>query len=199
MAAVAAFRGPGCCAHPEATGIREEKETLRGTIEIDSARMSDAAAISAILLTNRADRDLFQESASGISRHVTDFIVARNEAGDIVGCAGVHRGPSALAQLYSVAVAPPWQGVGVGGKLVSAATRAAILSGVERLWGATVKPDYFTRYGFRPISAWELPSSVLLRQLRRTLRQPPGRIVLALTGKYTFMDRDLGRLPKMDH
>jgi amino-acid N-acetyltransferase len=166
-------------------------EVLSGVTWIESAQIRDAAGISAVLLANWADRGLFQDSASGISRNITDFVVARNEAGQIVGCAGVHRDPLPLAQLYSVAVAPQCQGRGVGGELIAAAMQSATLSGVERLWLATIKPDYFSRYAFRPMSRWVLPTSVLLRQLRRTLRQPTGRIVPALIGGYTFMVCDL--------
>lgn len=160
-------------------------------IQINTAQMSDASEISAVLSANWADRSLFQESASGIARNISEFVVARDETGRIVGCAGVHRDSAKLAQLYSIAVVPQRQGSGVGGKLISAALRSAASLGAERLWVATMKPDYFSRYGFRPISRWELPISVLFQQFRKTLRQPPELIVRALTGRFTVVVCDL--------
>ena len=162
-----------------------------GPIQIRSAQIGEAKAISGVLSANWYDRDLFQESPAGISRNIRDFLVAENETGSIVGCAGVQLERPSLGRIYSVAVVPQCQGCGVGKKLIAASVRSATLLDVEYLWLATSKPDFFSRYGFKPISRWELPSSVLLRQFRKTLRQPIARILPALFGRYTFMERNL--------
>lgn len=73
-------------------------------------------------------------------------------------------------------------------------------SGIRDLWLATMKPEYFSRYGFQPVSRWGSPASALLRKLRQTLRQPSGRWLPALFGRHTFMlcTLDSASLPHLD-
>src|SRR5258708_4199706 len=75
-----------------------------GPIQIRSAQMGEAAAISRVLLANWNDRGLFQESPARISRNIGNFLVAESETGCIVGCAGVHLERHSLGRIYSVAV-----------------------------------------------------------------------------------------------
>jgi amino-acid N-acetyltransferase len=156
-------------------------------VTIESARTEDALAISSVLAMNRDDPGLFQESAIAVAGTLVDFFVARNEAGRIVGCAGLHRDSPELAELYAVAVVPQCQGQGIGRQLTQTCQERARMSGIRHVWLATVKPEYFSRHGFHPMSRWELPASVLLRKLRQTFQQPPGRWLPALLGRHTFM------------
>jgi amino-acid N-acetyltransferase len=156
-------------------------------VAIGPARANDAAAISSILAMNRDDPGLFQESTAAVADSLGDFFVARDKTQRVVGCAGLHRESQALAEIYAVAVSPTCQGQGIGRQLMGACQQRAGSSGIREVWLATIKPEYFSRYGFQPISRWDLPASVLLRKLRQTLRQPLGRWVPALAGRHTFM------------
>ncbi len=160
---------------------------MDSVVTIESARTEDATDISAVLAANRGDSGLFQESAVEITRTLGDFLVARNERGTTVGCAGMHQDSPELAEIYAVAVVPECQGHGAGQRLVGACFERARSVGVKYLWLATVKPEYFRRYGFQPISRWSLPTSVLLRKLRQTFKQPYRRWLPALCGRHTFM------------
>jgi amino-acid N-acetyltransferase len=113
--------------------------------------------------------------------------VARNEIGNVIGCAGLHRDSAELGEIYAVAVAPQYQGQGIGQRLMRACQQQAKAIGVHHLWLATVKPSYFVCFGFQPISRWRLPKHVLLRKLRQTFRQPRERWLPALFGRHTFM------------
>ena len=77
-------------------------------------------AISSVLAANRDDPGLFQESATAVRSALGDFLVALNEVGKVVGCAGVHRDTSELAEVYAVAVVPQCQGQGIGRRLMQA-------------------------------------------------------------------------------
>lgn len=158
-------------------------------LTIRQATKTDAGAISLVLFQNRADRGLYQESAEAVIHTIEDFWVAQNDAGDTVGCAGLHRESPRLAEVYAVAVAPEWQGRGVGRQLLQACIEHARSLGIQQLWLATIKPEYFRRYGFALISRWELPAATLLRKVRQTFQQPPERWLPALFGRYTFMRR----------
>jgi amino-acid N-acetyltransferase len=156
-------------------------------ILIEPARAGDSAAIFSVLAANRADLGLFQKSPSQITASLGDFFVARDRAGQVCGCAGLHRDSPELAEIYAVAVLPACQREGIGRQLLQACQDHACSSGIRHLWLATVKPEYFALYGFQPISRWELPASVLLRKLRQILHQPVGRWLPVLFGRHTFM------------
>jgi len=162
-------------------------------ITISPATTQDAAAISAVLAANHDDPGLFQKSPAAVAQAITDFFVARNDTGEMVGCAGLHRESPTLAEVYAVAVIPKCQGQGIGRQLVNACERRAMESGIRDVWLATIRPEYFGRYGFRAISRWELPAPVLLRKLTQVFEQPAGRWLRALLGGHTFMRRAVTR------
>jgi amino-acid N-acetyltransferase len=168
---------------------------MNEAITITPAGTDDAAAISSVLAANGSDPGLFQESATAVAHTLGDFLVAHSAAGEIVGCAGLHRDSPEEAEVYAVAVTPHCQGQGIGRQLMQACQQRARVGGLHRLWLATVKPSYFSRYGFQPISRWQLPASALLRKLRQTFQQPSGRWLPALFGRHTFMVKTLGAIP----
>jgi amino-acid N-acetyltransferase len=159
------------------------------TITVKAATAQDAATISAVLTANREDRGLLQKSAVSVARSIGDFFVARDEAGRVVGCAALHRDSAKLAEVAAVAVVPQCQWQGIGRKLMRTCEQRGKEERVRTLWLATIKPDYFSRYGFRPMSRWELPAQVLLRKLGQVFQQPAGRWVGVLFGRYTFMQK----------
>jgi len=169
----------------------EEHCRVEQGITIEQARISDAGAISNILASNREDPGLFQESAKAVRCAIDDFVVARSETGEVIGCAGLHRDSFALGEVYAVAVTPKYQGQGIGGQLMRSCELSGRTQGIRHLWLATIKPAYFSRYGFEIISRWELPGSVLLRKLRQTFRQPAGRWLPTLFGRHTLMRQRL--------
>lgn len=158
---------------------------------IRQASRNDAEAISAVLSLNRLDRGLYQESSEAVIHTIQDFWVAQDGAGQIVGCAGLHRESPSLAEVYAVAVVPQCQGQGVGRQLLHTCIEHARSLGIQHLWLATTKPEYFRRLGFAVISRWELPAATLLRKLRQTFQQPFLRWLPVLLGRHTFMCRIL--------
>jgi amino-acid N-acetyltransferase len=170
------------------------KGLMPEAIKVGPARADEAIAISAVLALNREDPGLFQEPASAVARSLGDFLVARDEKGEILGCASLHRDSPELAEIYAVAVKPQCQGKGIGQLLMRACQERARESEIDQLWLATIKPEYFARYGFEPITRWHLPASVLLRKLRQTFSQSCARWVPALGGRHTFMMKPSVRL-----
>src|SRR5262249_58547055 len=119
------------------------------------------------------------------------FLVVRDPNGSVVACLGLHRDSKELAEVYGVAVLPDLQGRGIGTILMEKCKERAVAGRLKLLWLATVKPEYFVRYSFRPISRWSLPTSVLLRKLPLVFQQPIRRWLPALFGRHTFMTCDL--------
>jgi len=113
----------------------------------------------------------------------------------VVGCAALHRYSSTMAEILGVALRPAFQGQGIGLLLMQHCECVAKNAGIGRLWLATIKPAYFARFGYKPISRWDLPASVLLRKLGQVFQQPVGRWLPAIFGRHTFMQRDTAREP----
>jgi predicted N-acetyltransferase YhbS len=98
--------------------------------------------------------------------------------------------------VLSVAVLPGAQGKRIGARLVDECMRRAEAVGVTGLWLATLKPGYFARFGYEPMSRWALPASVLCAKLGQVFRQTPDRWLGALVGQQTFMRRACTRAGK---
>ncbi len=165
------------------------RRTMSDTITVRAATSGDVDDIVAALRANRADPSLFQRSPNDVRRWLSDFVVARNCADRVLGCAALHRSAVHLAEVLSVAVQPAAQGRGIGRLLVEACLARADEADIGRVWLATLKPRYFARFGFRPISRWELPATVLLAKLTQVFHQSPRRWSAALVGRQTFMLR----------
>jgi amino-acid N-acetyltransferase len=163
---------------------------IEDQVFIQTATESDVIPIVSILRANQDDLSLFQRSEVNIRRHLGDFVVAKGPTGEVLGCAALHKYSMGLAEILSVAVAPDAQGKRIGHRLLDACTRRAEAEGVKRLWLATLKPGYFARFGYAPMSRWELPSSVLLQKLAQVFAQPLSRWMPALAGRQVFMQRD---------
>jgi len=160
---------------------------------VERARSQDAAKIVAVLRSNLGERFLFQRSARDVRKHFRDFVVARDASGEVVGCAALHRYSAVSGEVLSVAVMPAAAGQGIGRTLVDECERIAREEGLAILWLATAKPEYFSRFGYRQFSRWELPASVLLRKLGQVFAQPIDRWSAALLGKHVYMRLRLDR------
>ena len=158
---------------------------------IELAVAKDVDEIVALFKANQTDPGLFQQSQTEVTRNLTDFEVARDARGRVVGCAGLHRESDELGEIFGVAVHPEFQGQGVGTALINGCKQRAVANGMNRLWLATVKVDYFRRHSFHTISRWSLPTSVRLRKLMPVFRQPIRRWVPVLLGRHTVMACDL--------
>ena len=162
---------------------------------VERATENDISAIVRVLGANRDDPGLFWKTDFEVRSNLGDFLVVRDTWRLVVGCAALHCHSATQAEILSVAVLPAFQGRGIGVRLVQHCEHMAKGSGIERLWLATVKPAYFARFGYKPISRWELPAPVLLRKLRQVFQQPVGRWLPALLGRHTFMWRETTRDP----
>ena len=164
---------------------------IQNTMTIKPATVSDTQAIVSIFLANRGDPGLFQEPEAEVRRNLQDFLVARDAKGRAVACLGLHRDSAELAEIYGVAVLPELQGQGIGAMLMQKCKEQAAACQLTHLWLATVKPEYFRRHSFGPISRWSLPAAVLLRKFRQVFQQPVQRWVPAILGRHTFMKCNL--------
>ena len=150
------------------------------------AKRDDISAIQSVLASNRADVSLFQQSIREIQRNINNFFVVEHGK-KVVGCAGLHTYKNRIAEIRGISVRPEYQRQGVGDALLNRCIDISISKGIRTLWLSSTKPNYFSRFGFQPISKWSLPMSVLMCKIRLVFQQPADRWMPALLGRHTFM------------
>ena len=131
------------------------REFLLG-LTVSSTTANDVDAVIATIHANRGDSAMFLRGYLDVRQHLSDFIVAKQPAGRVLGCAAVHAYSPTLAEILSVSVLPRFQGRRVGQLLMEHALDKARAQGFKRVWLATSKPEYFARFGFQTISRWDL-------------------------------------------
>lgn len=111
-------------------------------ITITNASADDLQAILDLL-------SLVQLPHDGVAENLSDFLVARDESVRLIAAIGIERhGDTAL--LRSAAVAPEYQGCGIGSRLIEHLLQRATNDGMERVvLLTTTASDFFARrFGF---------------------------------------------------
>ena len=113
--------------------------------EIVRAHAADYAEVLALL----SEVNLPPE---GVQEHLSEFLVARDAVGKLVGCVGQER-YGHVALLRSLAVKPWRQGNGLGREMILELLSDARASGVNELvLLTTTAADFFQRhFGFEPV------------------------------------------------
>jgi len=91
---------------------------------------------------------------------VRDFTVAIDDAGEVVGVAGLHIMWRDLAEIRSLAVRPGFTGKGVGRGLVESLLGEARGLGLKRVFALTYQPVFFGKCGFEVVPKESLPQKV---------------------------------------
>jgi N-acetylglutamate synthase-like GNAT family acetyltransferase len=116
--------------------------TTSDNLKVSGASRSDLDEILALLAAVNLPHE-------GVSEHLASFVVLRDEARRLIGCAGVERHGD-VGLLRSVAVLPQIQKSGIGSRLTAAALEHAAANGVrEVVLLTTTARDFFARrFGF---------------------------------------------------
>lgn len=129
-------------------------------LHVEPARLSDAEAIAA-LVNAWADKDqMLHRSLAEIYENIRDFHVARDDAGAMVGCGGLHVLGSDLAEIRALAVSEEIQGTGAGAAVVEACVADAQRIGISRVFALTYQPGFFERQGFHVANVMDFPQKV---------------------------------------
>ena len=126
---------------------------------IRKASLKDVPAIHA-LLKHWADKSvLMPRSMSDICDDLRDFVVCEKK-GEVIGCAALHLTWTDLAEVRSVAVDETAQDKGIGTKLVETCLAEARKLEVPRVFILTFVPNYFKRFGFKPVPKETFPHKI---------------------------------------
>lgn len=112
--------------------------------EITIAAATPAALDAVLSLLTAAGLPL-----AGVAEHLDDFLVATDERGQLVACAGLER-YGEFALLRSVAVSPALQHSGIGSRLTVRMLKHAQATGVKEvvLLTTTAREFFARRFGF---------------------------------------------------
>ena len=113
----------------------------------------DVRAIAAMRQPNEgAGRKLLKLELVSLFEKVPEFLVAENEAGEVVGAGALHVMWEDLAEVRSLIVRDDQRGKGIGHLIVRALIERAKTLGVKRLFCLTFETEFFAKHGFSEIS-----------------------------------------------
>jgi amino-acid N-acetyltransferase len=128
-------------------------------MNVRSANVVDVKTIHA-LINAYAERDqMLFRSMADIYKNLQTFLVVE-ENGQVVGCCALEVVWSDLAEIKSLAVDEAHKGRGVGTMLVNAAVDQAKQLGLPKVFGLTLKPQFFEKLGFKVADKNSLPMKV---------------------------------------
>jgi N-acetylglutamate synthase-like GNAT family acetyltransferase len=123
------------------------------------ARLSDAAAIHALIASYAAEGILLPRTEENVREQVSKFLVLE-EKSKIAGCVSLENYGADLAEIRSLAVSPEIRGCGLGGRLVEFALTEARRKKIARVFAVTHAPEFFVRHGFAASSRRALPEKI---------------------------------------
>jgi amino-acid N-acetyltransferase len=129
-------------------------------VEIRPARISDMRAVEPMIRAFANDNLMLPKSTDQLARTFREFVVAADEAGTVIGCGALRIYNENLAEVCSLAVDLPYQGFGVGRKLVDRLVDEARGLQVKTVFALTLRPDFFERAGFRVVAKERFPLKV---------------------------------------
>jgi amino-acid N-acetyltransferase len=99
---------------------------------------------------------------------VSEFLVAVNESGEVVGAGAVHVMWEDLAEVRSLVVRDDHRGKGIGHILVAALLERAKEIGVSRVFCLTFETAFFAKHGFAEISDVPVDEETFAELVRST-------------------------------
>ena len=111
------------------------------------ARVADVPRMSELVNFYAAQQLMLPKTDAQLYNNIRDFVVA-DARGSIVGCAGLKVTWHDLAEIISLAVAPEYQGRGVGKALCLPLIAEARVLGIPTVFALTYQIGFFRRLGF---------------------------------------------------
>lgn len=123
---------------------------MTSSIEIRPAKTRDVRAVRDLVDLYTPDRRLLKKNTVTLYEDVQEFYVAHIDD-RVIGCGALHVMWEDLGEVRTIAIAPEFQGQGIGGQLLHALTDRARDLGLSRLFCLTFETQFFTKHGFVPI------------------------------------------------
>jgi len=118
-------------------------------MHVRRATVQDAPRIRALIDLYVPSGTLLPRDEEFVATRAYEYLVAEADE-EVVGCVHLDEYSPSLGELRSLAVAPEWQGQGVGRALVEACERFARRRGYATLFAVSNDDTFFARHGFAP-------------------------------------------------
>lgn len=124
------------------------------------ATMADIPAIHNLVNEYAAQGLMLRRNIMLLYESVRDFVVALDEAGEVVGVGGLHIMWHDLAEIRSLAVKPGITKKGVGRGVVEFLVEEAKALGLKRVFALTYQQGFFEKCGFAVVKKETMPQKV---------------------------------------
>jgi len=122
------------------------------TFSVRRARTADVTGIAQLLAPYVAERILLGKERVDLFEQVQEFRVAEAVSNEVVACGALHVMWEDLAEVRSLAVAPENRRSGAGSAVLERLVTDARELGVSRVFCLTFEVDFFSRFGFEPVT-----------------------------------------------
>jgi len=129
-------------------------------MNIRPARAEDIPGILALVNEHARRGDLLPRTADSIATTLSDWLIAKDDDGEIVACGSLYAYSSGLAEVRSLAVLDRAKGGGWGSTLVKGLIMEARRRGVVTLFALTRAVSFFQRAGFHISDRQRFPEKV---------------------------------------
>jgi amino-acid N-acetyltransferase len=123
------------------------------------AYVGDVEQMAELINQYAAQGLMLPKSQAQLYNNLRDFIVADVD-GTIVGCAGLKITWRDLSEIVSLAVAPAWQGRGLGRRLCEPLIKDARALGIPTVFALTYQVPFFAKLGFQIVEKVTLSQKV---------------------------------------
>jgi amino-acid N-acetyltransferase len=129
--------------------------------QIRKVRVDEIREIQKMLAGHAQRGDMLPRSLSELYDNLRDiFVYLDDDKPEIIGTCSMHICWEDLAEIRSLAVREPYQGQGIGKKLVEACIAEAIALGSHRIFVLTYQVEFFQKIGFQVVDKGTLPHKI---------------------------------------
>ena len=129
--------------------------------QIRKVRVDEIREVQQMLAGHVQRGDMLPRSLSELYDNLRDiFVYLDDDKPEIIGTCSMHICWEDLAEIRSLAVREPYQGQGIGRKLVEACFAEAITLGVHRIFVLTYQVEFFRKMGFHIVDKGTLPHKI---------------------------------------
>ena len=125
---------------------------MTSKITVRPALTGDVKAIQRMRQQLEGSKVLLGHELVSLYESVPEFLVAVNDAGDVVGAGALHVMWEDLAEVRSVVVAENLRGTGIGHAVLEGLLAKAKALGIKRVFCLTFETEFFGKQGFEVIS-----------------------------------------------
>ncbi|MDR0946011.1 MAG: amino-acid N-acetyltransferase [Bifidobacteriaceae bacterium] len=129
------------------------------------ARPADVPQIRRLTTPYEQQGRLVAKASVAYFESIPDFVVAVDGA-RVVGCGALHIMWEDLAEIRTLAVAPEYQHLGIGHRIMTRLLSTACLLRLRRVFCLTFETEFFASHGFRPIQGTPVTPPVYAELMR---------------------------------